>query len=271
MENILKIIYDKSKSNRIINLNDIDKILCLLIENYKLQEYILNMSVQQIRSNNLASYSNSNRELIIYSNVIDIMINNIEENLIINNDFEKNMYKNLLILQILLHEIEHASQEKNFYSQNNLETFILRLSNFVKDDGNLYELNPEERFAEIKSYQEIILMIDNIKTRFEILSQLLQTDKLQRQLKGYTYVQSVVSSPLIAYFKQGNKENLLTAFDWYSSNYKNSLNCVISNYNLSERLFYGFPISKIEYAESLSNLVQQEKKYFKNKINIIKK
>lgn len=106
------------------------------------------------------------------------MVNNIEENLIIKNDFEKNMYKNLLILQILLQKIEHANQEKNFYSENNLETFILRLSNFVKDDGSLYDINPEERFAEIKSYQEIILMVDNIKTKFEILFQLLQTDKL---------------------------------------------------------------------------------------------
>lgn len=199
------------------------------------------------------------------------MVNNIEKNLIIKNDFEKNMYKNLLILQILLHEIEHANQEKNFYSENNLETFILRLSNFVKYDDGLYDINPEERFAEIKSYQEIILMVDNIKTKFEILFQLLQTDKLQRQLKGYSYYQPIINSPLTTYFKQSKKENLLNAFDWYSDNYENTLNCVTLNYNLNERLFYGFPISKIEYAKSLNCLVQQEKKYFKNKINIIKR
>lgn len=269
MENILKIIYDKSKSNKIMTINDIDNILCMIIDNYKLQEYILNMSVQQIGSNKLASYSNSNKKLIIYSNVIDIMINSIEENLIINSDFEKSMYKNLSLLQIILHEIEHAIQEKNFYLQNNLETFILRISNSVRDNERLYYLNPEERFAEIKSYKEIIIMLDNIKTKFENLFNLLQTDQLERQLRGYRYCKPIVDAPLIAYFKQANKESLLSAFEWYSSNYEESLNCVISRFNLNERLFYGFPISVIEYAESLNCLVQQEKKYFKNKINII--
>lgn len=105
--------------------------------------------------------------------------------------------------------MEHANQEKKFYSQNNLEFFILRLSNFVKNNNSLYAINPEERFAEIKSYQEIILLVDNIKNKFEKLLQILQTDKLQKQLRGYVYYHPFVKSPLITFFEEGNKEYIL--------------------------------------------------------------
>ena len=58
MENVLKIIYDKSIDNKIIDIKDIDKILELLIIDSQLNNYILNIDIQPIRSNNLASYSN---------------------------------------------------------------------------------------------------------------------------------------------------------------------------------------------------------------------
>ena len=66
MENILKIIYDKSINNKIIDINDIDKILELLINKKQLNNYILSIDVQQIRSNNLASYSNYSKKITVY-------------------------------------------------------------------------------------------------------------------------------------------------------------------------------------------------------------
>ena len=60
--------------------------------------------------------------------------------------------KNLSILQILLHEVEHANQQKIAYHDNTLEALIIRLSYLVNNgyDKNLYEYCPEERLAEIK-------------------------------------------------------------------------------------------------------------------------
>ena len=57
MLNILQIIYDRSINNKIINIKDIEKILELLIVHKSLNDYILNINIQPIRSNNLASYS----------------------------------------------------------------------------------------------------------------------------------------------------------------------------------------------------------------------
>lgn len=57
MESILKIIYDKTIDNKILDLKDIEKILEILVFEKRLNDYILNISIQQIRGNNLASYS----------------------------------------------------------------------------------------------------------------------------------------------------------------------------------------------------------------------
>lgn len=63
MENILKVIYDKAINNKILNLHDIEKILELLIIEKDLNDYISNISVQHIRSKNLASYSTYAKKL----------------------------------------------------------------------------------------------------------------------------------------------------------------------------------------------------------------
>ena len=57
MESILKIIYDKTIDNKILDLKDIENILEILVIEKNLNDYILNINIQQIRSNNLASYS----------------------------------------------------------------------------------------------------------------------------------------------------------------------------------------------------------------------
>lgn len=266
MENILKIIYDKSINNKVIDINDIDKILELLINKKQLNDYILNIDVQPIRSNNLASYSSYTKKITIYSCMIELMLNNIENNILNISDFEKILYKNLSLLQVILHEIEHANQEKILYVENNLQSFILRMAYTVDNFcfESLYEYSPQERLAEIKSYREIISLISYIKNKLDKLPFILEIEKLQRFLRGYHYSQGKVNSPLITFFKQGNRELVLQSFDWYE---KNSFDMVYTQYNLEERFNYGFPISLNEYSNSILNLVLSLNDNFDNRIN----
>lgn len=266
MENILKIIYDKSINNKIIDINDIDKILELLINKKQLNNYILSIDVQQIRSNNLASYSNYSKKITVYPYTIELMLDNIESNILNVSDFEKILYKNLSLLQVVLHEIEHANQEKKLYVENTLESFILRMAYTVDNSyfESLYEYSPQERFAEIKSYKEVIFLISYIKNKLDKLPFILEMDKLQRFLRGYHYNQGKVNSPLITFFKQGNKELILKSFDWYKNN---SFDKVYIQYNLEERFNYGFPISLDEYSNSMENLVLSLNDNFSNRTN----
>ena len=257
MENILKIVYNKSINSEILNLKDLDKIIELLIIDKCLNDYILNINVQPIRSNTLASYSSYTENITLYSEMIEQMIKNIEKNILISNNLEVYLYKNLSILQVLLHEVEHANQQKIAYNENSLEALIIRMSYLVHDayGEELYEYCPEERLAEIKSYEELLFMINYLNIRTSHLSEILGTEKLQRLLRGYHYNKCDITSPLITYFTVGNRADLLSCFD---------LNIEL----LNERMKFGFPISVKEYGVSMNHLVLSLNKNFKNRINI---
>ena len=263
----MKIIYDKSVCNKIIDFKDIEKIIEIIIINKNLNNYILNINVQPIRSKNLASYSNYSKNIIVYAGTVELMIENIEKNILVADDFEKILYQNLSILQIILHEVEHANQEKIAYIENSLEAFIIRISHLIDKQENekLYECCPTERFAEIKSFQELLLLIDYIKNRLNELPKIIETEKSQRLLRGYHFSDNLITNPIVTYFEIDNKRELLNSFDWYSEENEN-----INKYSLDSRLFYGFPISKIEYARLLKNLIENKTANFKDFIRIKK-
>lgn len=265
MENILRIIYDKTINNKILNFKDIEKILELLVIEKCLNEYILSINVQPIRSNNLASYSSYTKKITIYTEMIGQMVKDIENNILNTNNFETILYINLSILQILLHEVEHANQQKIAYNDNTLEALIIRLSYLVNNeyDEKIYEYCPEERLAEIKSFDEINNLIGYINKNLTSLPDILKMEKLKRQLRGYHYKNDNINIPIAEYFTYGNKPELLDGIDLTSN--------VIENYTLSERFKYGFPISTSEYGTSMKKLVLSLQKKFNNRINIIKK
>lgn len=261
MESILKIIYDKSISNQILNFRDIEKILELLIIEKHLNDYISDINVQHIRSNNLASYSNYTKKITIYIEKVDQMVRNIETNILNTNILEIMLYKNLSILQVLLHEIEHANQQKFAYTENNIEALIIRLSYLVKDGycTPLYEYCPEERMAEIKSYNEVIILVSYLNNKLTTLNEILGMEELKRLLRGYHYKNAEINIPIEDYFVLAGKKNLFDSLD-ISNN--------LEGYSLNERLKFGFPISKDEYGNSMKKLVLSLNKNFDNRLQI---
>lgn len=197
-----------------------------------------------------------------YAKTIEQMVKDIESYIININKFEETLYINLSILQILLHEIEHANQQKISYNSNTLEALIIRLSYLVNNgySEKLYEFCPEERLAEIKSFEEISSILSYINNRLILLPDIIEMEKLKRQLRGYHYKKNFVTVPIVEYFTLGNKGNLLEAFDLSDS--------VLNNYTLDDRYKYGFPISNIEYGTSMKKLVLSLQKNFNNRINI---
>ena len=262
MESILKIIYDKTIDNKILDLKDIENILEILVIEKNLNDYILNINIQQIRSNNLASYSSYTKEITVYTEMINKMVKDIEKSILNINVFETTLYKNLSILQILLHEVEHANQQKIAYHDNTLEALIIRLSYLVNNgyDKNLYEYCPEERLAEIKTFEEICILVNYINKELITLPNIIETEKLKRQLRGYHDKDDFVNIPIVDYFTIANKNKLLDAFDLS--------NACIEDYTLSDRYKYGFPISIDEYGISMKKLVLSLQKNFNNRINI---
>lgn len=268
MEKIFELLYNKSIKLRSINIDDMNSILSILIDNKDLKDYILCLEVKKIRSNKLASYSTLNKSIIIYSNIIEKMQIDIYNNLIIDNDIYKNLYVNFRILQVIMHEVEHANQIKNV-NKNSLESFILRISNLVNEKKQLYEFSPFERFAEINSFKDIVQIVSE-NTSNKNFGHLIENDLLQRNLIGYHYINNRVIPPIVSYYSNGEKEYLLLSFDWYSRDYDETINNSIEKYSLDERLFYGFPISSFEYYWNMNSLINRMNNNFKNNIKVLK-
>lgn len=270
-ENVIELIYNKSKDNKTLGIKDIDTILENLINEKSLNEYVLSINIQSKRSKSLASYSNYTKTVTLYLGTIELMLKNIETNIFNVNSFEKTFYKNISILQALLHELEHASQEKMIFTENSLEAFIMRLSNLLCEfyQKQLYEYSPEERLAEIKSFEEILYSVRECLKKYKSLVKLIEIEKSQRLLRGYHLVNNMINSPLIYYFKNGKKEDLLKlAFSWYND-FDKTFNEVRNTYDLNKRLKYGLPISINEYSDSVFAMVHEMSTYFKNRTNII--
>lgn len=261
MEDVFKIIYDKTKVKNIIDIHDIEKILNLIIYKKNLNNNIKNINIQHRRSNYLASYSVKSNDITIYLYTIERLKKDLNNQLINVDDFEKNLYINLMILQIILHEIEHANQQKEIQHIKNLETFIIKLSYLVnfdaKNNEKLYECSPEERFAEIKSMSEVASTINFINKRSLVLEQIFELEKLKRYLSGYHFQNSLLKFPTIEYFSIGQREEFLDLFN---------LDLIEI---LKDRLHYGLPITIDEYSNSMKKIIQNSRKYYSNIIQII--
>ena len=255
MNNILKIIFDSSFNKKIINKNEIENIIITLIYQKTFNNYISNIIFDD-GDDGLASYNMDDIKITIYNRVIDKMINNIDKNLLINDNFQRYLFKNLSILQIILHELEHVNQNNIICFDNSFEALIIRLSRLVSFNNNeqLYEVCPTERLTEIKSYKEMIDIILPLKKKIYELKKLLNSELLKRKISGYHYQNNSIIYPLLTYFSIENKEYIIDSI------------CLDDNKDLDYKFKYGLPISFEEYTYSMVKLVDTQKLYYKNKI-----
>lgn len=264
MENVFKIIYDKTINNKMIGLKDIEKILEILVSEKELNGYIKNTNIEQIRGNNLASYSRYTKQVTIYTKCIEKMVNDINNNIMEVNDTEKILYINLRILQIILHEVEHANQQKIAYSINSFEALIIRLSYLIKNPyaDNVYSYCPEERLAEIKSITEVKDMLRHSDNKFEEIHKIIEIEKLKRELAGYHYSNYNVNIPIVDYFITSDRIDLIQCINFEKND--------IKHWRLNERFKYGLSITTDEYKESMKKLIVSMNRYFNNRIYINK-
>ena len=254
MDRIIEIVYIDSYNNKILSIEKIEKILELLVSQKELENYIYNMSVCDTNLDVLGSYSYDLKSITLFKNRINSMINFID-NMVVNlSDFEVMLYKNLRILQSLLHEVEHAYQYKISFVQNSLEAFILRLSYMVDNryDGKLYELCPEERLAEIKSYYEIEEYLRYLDDNIGDINNIIKNKRWEKLFMGYHVRDTKINTPIIEFLNIGGRSDLIEVLDFKL------------DMPLEERLKYGFPISDLEYRIPMRQIVYSLKNNFRN-------
>lgn len=290
---LLRLIFDYSKNGKLVDKAYLEKLIDLVVNSKDISEYVQNSDI--VRSGTketiggilLAEYRPSRKLIRIYFEAMERMLEEQDRYQVLFNGIEQIFYKNVLITQIILHELEHANQRKIIEKENTLESKVLKISvtnldiNFlnkllsqgftleqltyyIQREKQLreehYLLLPDERLAEIKSHQEIVKALKPIKEYTPNLIEFEQTNVFENLLRGYFYNLGAIASPTLEYGKISRKFNRLKKFPWYDENDQECLRKAKESLSLKERLNYGLPIDTNEF-DDLSNSLVLARKY----------
>ncbi len=261
MKNILDIVYDYSLNNKLLDQEAIKKIIniCIDIDNIdSLRE--IHFKDNLILTNNftIAAY-NTKGYINIYKNAIkkEIDLNSqetyfqIEKEL---NEKEKFLRKNLHILYVLFHEVEHSKQiDKIRYYDTSLERKLLKAEyefiypterniagktniNYlqaVKNKGivsKYYDISIMERLADVNAFINVKEISKNLSNNLYTLQDLILLDTELREYRNE------FDSPTRRFLQVINKEEIL------------------DNIEPTDNLKYGLELSKDEYNKLIKKL-----------------
>lgn len=294
---LLKLIYQYSSKRKLVDNNYIDKLIDIIVTQKQLNKYIYKLEILPYGEYReigrlLANYNPNSKTLRVFNNCITDMLKEKDKYRILFTDIEQMFYNNLLITQIILHELEHINQRKIIDSEDGIEAGILKASMLRIDLEKVNELlklgcnkeeilvrfqedirrkrqnykenyyyAPEERLAEIKSYEEIIKVISEIKEFIPNLLDFENTNLLENMLRGYEcqeYQEGIIMPPTFHYLLQSGQS--LQQFEWFDSEYSKCLEFTKEKYKLKDRMKFGLLIDEDEF-DYIAQTIQKSKKY----------
>ena len=144
---------------------------------------------------------------------------------------------NILMINTLLHEIEHANQKKKI-NEDTYEAYMLRLCEGNRETISTYSLIPSERFAEDLAVLQTQVILNNMSIIVPEIYSYMEQRRNHWIISGYVdEVNDCMVYPLKRYVEAHGigKSNM-------------SLDEAVMTYpELEDRLFYGLPISEEEY------------------------
>lgn len=277
-EEILKLIYNYSKNNKIIDKEYIEKLVEIYIDYYDVNSYVFNrinyQSVSQDNQTNIAGYSYNNKTIYIFTNRF---MQEIERKSNLSKYVPINQFvflKNVELTHIILHELEHVLQAKIMTEKQTIESEILKLSGISKSteiislklrnsglDYDLikkvlkcklnkyyefYNYAPPERLADFNAHKKMVNILSPIQKSIPKIYDGEVIKMGQIKIKGYMYNNEIVSPTRLFLIQQG-EEHSLSNFDWYDKDTKISLIKSKKNYDEDERMKLGLPIDEKEY------------------------
>lgn len=286
---LLKIIFDYSKSGKILDYNAMEMIINIVVISNNLDDYVksVNIDYDNLETNRyydgfgcLMDYNFNVKKINIYDKSIKKIINECQ---IFNfYDGEKKIYNiNLYLLQVLLHEIEHAKHNR-IYNENSMSDNITKLFKIVykysiesikkiydeflskgfsisdvdkyfillRDmEDRFYEISPCERIADIDSYKEILKILNEESSMCNLYSLYYYKYHLC-YLRGYSVdKKGNVISPTIKYVKNIYSNDV----DKFSD---------IKPNDFDEAIYLGFPIDTDKFDKLYDKTLRMSYKLF---------
>lgn len=277
-EQILKLIYDYSNNGKLADKNFIEQIVKIVCEYENISKYIKNIEFKPINSqdnSSIAGYNYKEKKIILFYEQLNKYLNTKKSSDVFISSSEKIFYKNVEIVDSILHELEHAKQSKVMETESNLESSILKITGVGKSRelfeaqlrkmgyGNAlvnifleekmknyykyYNFAPHERLAEINAHSKMADIIYPIKNFIPNIYKLENIFIVRNKLKGYTLDNKLIS-PTVYYLRNQNEEVNLNKFSWYDKNEDKCLVLSKNLYNTEKRINLGLPIDSIEYS-----------------------
>ncbi len=289
---LLKLLYEYSANGKLVDGKYIQELIEIVVDSKDIVDYagglIITDKDSRLRDpNSLLAVYYPNRKLIaVYLDAIEEMLKSYNAYQEMFSSTEELFYKNLLVTQVVLHELEHANQRKIMDKEESLEGDILRASILEQDQDFILKLTragltrkqieliletqktmkseggltlPDERLAEIKSHEEVASVLTEISSEVPNLVDFEKTSILESKLRGYTYDKGMIVSPTIDYLVSTGKSLALQKFEWFNKDSRACLKNVQSMFSLDERLTYGLPIDSSEFMESSKALLSTKK------------
>lgn len=299
-EKILKLIYDYSINGKIADNDFIDKIIESVICEKDLHDYLKGdvmyyerPILAQDEVMTVARYDFLSRQMKVNTSALMKRLEKFQNQSSKFDSNERVFFNNLLISQVVLHELEHVSQNKRYNSEfMDTETLLCKMGlrdNYVygntlavysilrgsgMSDAQInetleqrkelmnayYQYSPTERMAEIKSHKFLRDILPEMKDEAPNLYQYEHFNYLTRLNSGYEEVSGLglVAPTLIYANGMGYSDDILD-FPFYSDD----LSVMEENlyaYPLQKRLTFGLPVT-IEENTKVKKLITQNNKY----------
>lgn len=144
---------------------------------------------------------------------------------------------NILMVNTLLHELEHVNQKKKM-NEDTYEAYMLNLCEGKKETISTYDYIPSERFAENIAVMQTHVILNNMGIIIPEINAYMEQRRNHWIIKGYVdEVNDCMVYPLKRYVEtHGIGESNMSLDE-----------AVLTYPELEDRLFYGLPISEEEY------------------------
>lgn len=281
---ILRLVFDYSKNGNLVDGRFIEKFIEEVVTEKELHQYVKDLEFREFQETgdgiSIAMYNLVNFNILIRPAAIQYLWEHSDVYGCLFNDFELVLYKNLMVAQVILHELEHASQMKQVMesgSRNDLEMRLLNvcfqdtaylhdpkvfslidskvfrfpdLLNYVESkrlkQKKFYEQDPSERLAEINSHNTVVECLEQLGEVPNLLA-VERASFLEATLRGYTYQDDRLIAPSSIFLDGIGETALWQSLDFYDKDSTILQANVEKQYSLKKRLTLGLPVRNQEY------------------------
>lgn len=221
---ILKLLYEYIKEDKIIDKEYIEKLIKIYVSNKKIEAYVKGVISKPCHFSDvytICAYGVYSKKITIYPGMIQYFheMNKIKYGHLFHGK-EYKLFEILMFTKSILHELQHARQMKIIETEDGLQANILRFTfgcfskavlkeelEILKKDGKSrqeiidislnkmklqtknrndnYQFSPAERLAEIGAYEEIIKVLHLIREGVPNLLEFMYANKWEAMLRGY--------------------------------------------------------------------------------------